>query len=65
MKKPLLCLLLAAPFAVATPIPGDSSIDVTFSLSDATSGSVLTGLTDGNLSDFQGKVVLLAYYTPW
>lgn len=65
MKAILLLSLLIPGLAYAVPQPGDSVADQVFSLSPATSGSVLTGLAERDLADFEGKVVVLAYFTPW
>ena len=66
MRKITFILACLTTALIATPPePGDISADVTFSLSANTSGTNLDPLTDGLLSNFAGKVVLIAYYTPW
>ena len=48
------------------PAPGEVSDNITFSLGgESLNGSSFSALNNGTLSDFEGKVVLLAYYTPW
>lgn len=48
------------------PQAGDPSDNVTFSLGgESLNGGNFASLDNGTLSDLEGKVVLLAYYTPW
>ncbi|MEN8693982.1 MAG: hypothetical protein ACN4GG_08085 [Akkermansiaceae bacterium] len=67
MKRSLFALLSLTSTCLADPpAPGEASKNVTFSLGGtALSGSNFASLKNGTLSDFEGKVVLLAYYTPW
>lgn len=59
----LFALSLAA--TAAPPVPGDTAEDVTFSLGSDFSDLNFGTLTEARLSDFSGKVVFIAYYTPW
>lgn len=65
MNRLPLTLLLATSLAHAVPNVGDSIADQSFSLSPSTSGNTLQNLTDESLSNYEGKVVVLAYFTPW
>lgn len=65
MKSLLLLSLFVPQLAFAMPAPGDSVADQSFSLSPATSGFTLTALSAASLTDYEGKVVVLAYFTPW
>lgn len=65
MKILISCLFLTTACIQAAPNPGDSVADQSFSLSPSTSGNTLNNLTNASLSDYDGKVILLAYFTPW
>ncbi|MGJ8724510.1 MAG: hypothetical protein ACSHYB_08130 [Roseibacillus sp.] len=65
MNRLLLSLLLSTTFANAVPNPGDSIADQSFSISSSTSGNTLQNLTDTSLSQLEGKVAVIVYFTPW
>ncbi|MDB4144062.1 hypothetical protein N9142_04690 [Akkermansiaceae bacterium] len=68
MKLSLFALLILSTVCLAAPpTPGESSDDVIYSIaSNSLDGSnQFTQLTNSQLSATQGKVVLIAYYTPW
>lgn len=65
MKSYFLLSLVVPQLASAVPGVGDSIADQSFSLSPTTSGSTLASLSEVSLTDFEGKVVVLAYFTPW
>ena len=66
MKVFLAALFVLPLAALATPpVPGDPSDDVTFALGEDFVGQNFTTVTDAKFSDFSGKVLLIAYYTPW
>jgi hypothetical protein len=68
MKSCFLPLFSLASFALgAPPEPGDSSENVTYSLggNSLNNQNQFTELTNSQLSDLAGKVILVAYYTPW
>jgi hypothetical protein len=68
MKSCLPLFLSLASFALGIPPePGTSSENVTYSLggSSLNNQNQFTELTNSQLSDLEGKVILIAYYTPW
>ena len=68
MKSRFLPLFFLTSFALgAPPEPGASSGNVTYSLSvnSLNNQNQFTELTNSQLSDLAGKVILIAYYTPW
>jgi hypothetical protein len=67
MMKTIFTSLFALSLAATAepPVPGDTAEDVTFSLGSDFSGSNFGTLTESRLSDYSGRVILIAYYTPW
>ncbi len=67
IKYSLLTLLSLSSIILANPPePGNISEDVTYSLAgDTVVNRDFTELTNSQLSDLEGKVILIAYYTPW
>jgi hypothetical protein len=66
MKRLLLLLLAGAALRAAAMAPvGSPAPDLAFSTGTAVSNGQFTSLTNSMLSAHEGKIIVLAYYTPW
>ncbi len=69
MNRRLLLVLLSTAFlqhaSAAPAVVGTVATDIAFSTGTTITNGHFTSLTNSNYAALEGKIIVLAYYTPW